>query len=91
VQQTTERLPFTIRIVTSAADFARAARFRSVRLEGSAVPWRTLDSPLLLGAIGLAIATALARAVRAARHPLDRTGSAGHAAPMFSHRLHSEA
>ena len=30
MQQTTERLPFTIRIVTSAADIARAARFRSV-------------------------------------------------------------
>jgi hypothetical protein len=30
VQQTTERLPFTIRIVTSAGDIARAALFRSV-------------------------------------------------------------
>jgi hypothetical protein len=30
VQQTTERLPFTIRIVTSATDIARAALFRSI-------------------------------------------------------------
>jgi hypothetical protein len=47
---------------------------------------------LLLGAIGLAIANILARAVRAARRPLDRTGSAAHAAlPMFSDGLHSKA
>jgi transcriptional regulator GlxA family with amidase domain len=67
-------------------------RSDSIRLEGSAVPWRTLAFPFLLGAIGLAIATILGRAVRAARDPLDRTGSAAHVAlPMLSHRLHSEA
>jgi hypothetical protein len=51
-----------------------------------------LAGAVLLGAIGLAIATTLARAVRAARSPLDRTASATHAAPpIFSHRLHSKA
>jgi putative intracellular protease/amidase len=67
-------------------------RSDSIRLEGSAAPWRTLAFPFLLGAIGLAIAATLARATRAARHPLDRTGAAAHAGPpTFSHRLHSEA
>jgi len=66
-------------------------RSESIRLEGSAMPWRTLAFPFLLAAIGLAIAATFARAARAARHPLDRSGSAAHAAlPTFSHRLHSE-
>ena len=59
-------------------------RSDSIRLDGSAVPWRTLGFPFLLGAIGLAIAAALARAARAARNPLDRTASAAHTAPPIT-------
>jgi hypothetical protein len=67
-------------------------RSDSIRLEGSAVPWLTLAFPLLLGAIGLAIAKMLARAIRAARSPLGRTGSAAPAAlPTFRDDLHAEA
>lgn len=72
MQQTTERLPFTIRIVTSTADIARAALFRSVAY-GRHLPDRGFVAMAHAGGVPhrvLALRVASAEAMIAAAHPM---------------------